>query len=158
MADPVTPDLAVEVLKVASAYDGRKPSVLQAQVWAADLTEHGVTVAEAAKAVRRFYTERPDDYVKPGHVIALTREAVSERREREHTRELLADDPTRPALGSPEAEAVKQRLRVVVENALADRNRRRALEALAVRGECPGVPHRGHAYANEPCPLNDDDE
>jgi hypothetical protein len=113
MTDPVTPDQAAEVLKIASAYDGRKPSELQATVWAADLTDARVSTVDAAQAVRRHYTDRPDVYVKPGHVIAIVREANADREERERTRRML---DSMPQVGSGPSKAGGELRRLTAEH------------------------------------------
>jgi len=107
---PVTQDQAVDILKIASAYDGRKPSELQATVWAADLTDGRVAVQDAAQAVRTWYRDNPDGYIKPGHVVAEARAVRREAVERQRTADHLALTAGRPAEGSPEAAGVLSRL------------------------------------------------
>lgn len=124
MPDRITDDQATDVLKIASVYDGRKASELQSTVWAADLGDHGITAEEAARAVREHYTERPDVYVKPGHVIAIAREWVRARNERERTAEALAIEPDRPT--GAEAAAVHARLRRIIADAVAAKKARDA--------------------------------
>jgi hypothetical protein len=140
MPDRMTTDEAVEVLKIASAYDGRQPSVLQATVWAADLGDAGVDVTTAAQALRRFYLDRPDDYVKPGHVIAIARKAARERAEQAAVRVAL-DAPDR--VQRDEAGMVK------IRQLIADAKARLAAETAAARGpdpfcKCPDPACRMH--------------
>lgn len=79
MPDPMAPDEALKILMVAAAYDGREPSELQAGLWAADLNDAGIPVVDAVQAVRQHYRDRPDTYLKPGHVIAIARELIADR-------------------------------------------------------------------------------
>lgn len=65
---------AAQVLTVAAVYDNRKPSAAAAQAWAADLD--GISVPEAAAAVREHYRANPGVWIMPGHVVAV----VSRRR------------------------------------------------------------------------------
>lgn len=126
----ITPAVAVDILKVASAYDGRKPSELQAQVWAADLTDAGVSATDAAQAIRRHYTERPDVYVKPGHVIGLMRDKIAERQERERTARALAATADRPGVLPPGE--LHRRLAEATAAALAARAAREAAQTPGV--------------------------
>lgn len=126
MADPMTPDEANNVLMVASAYDARKPSELSAGLWAADLNDAGVSATDAAQAVRQHYRDRPDTYVKPGHVIAIAREAARARADQEATRLALAG----PRPGVIPAEEGARR----VQQMLAEHRARKAAAAHAA--EC----------------------
>ena len=118
MPERITPADATDVLKIASVYDGRKTSELQSTVWAADLGDHGISAEEAARAVREHYTERPDVYIKPGHVIAIARDWARERAERERTAAFLAEAKEREI----EAKAPGPRvdLRAMVRKATED--------------------------------------
>lgn len=69
------PAEAMHVLAVAAAYDNRPPSQATATTWAYDLAD--INQAEAIDAVREHYRERPDTWIKPGHVIAIVKRARS---------------------------------------------------------------------------------
>lgn len=60
---------AVYVLAVAAAYDNRRPSRVDAQTWAYELKH--VDRDTAVAAVREHYRARPDDRIRPGHVLAV---------------------------------------------------------------------------------------
>lgn len=88
---------AVRLLAIAAVYDNRTPSQAAAQAWAADL--EGVTLAEAAAAVREHYTTSPDTWLKAGHVIAIVKRHRRDRARRTwlvELRELRRVDPDDP--------------------------------------------------------------
>ncbi|MBN6777409.1 hypothetical protein JRG19_02440 [Pseudoclavibacter alba] len=61
------------LLLAASARDGRAVRDEIAAVWADDLAD--VTVHEAQAAMREFYRERPDEWLRPGHILGEVRRA-----------------------------------------------------------------------------------
>lgn len=81
----MTPDEALQVLATASAFDERKPSRVQAIVWAEELSDTGITLDEAMAAVRAYYRANPDGRVRPGHllphVLAARRDALARARQ-----------------------------------------------------------------------------
>jgi hypothetical protein len=89
MPDRWTDDQAVDLLKLAAAYDNRQPSQMQATVWAADLSDAGVLPVDAAQAIRQHYRDRPDVYLKPGHVIAIAGEMRRARTANDGVREAI---------------------------------------------------------------------
>jgi hypothetical protein len=88
---------AIKLLAIAAVYDNRTPSQAAAQAWAADL--EGISLAEAAAAVREHYTTSPDAYLKAGHVIAVVkrrRRAESRGQWVQELRALRGVDPDDP--------------------------------------------------------------
>ncbi len=88
MIEPMDPADAMEVLAVASAFDERKPSNVQAIVWAEELTQLRISKVEACEAVRRFYRAEPDKRVKPGHLPAYVAELRRERLQQARAQEI----------------------------------------------------------------------
>lgn len=88
---------AAHVLAVCAAYDNRQPSQAAAMAWAADLGD--ITREEAVQGVRDHYRERPDEWIKPGHVIAIVKRFrrtgldQSHRLESVMLRDVDPDDP-----------------------------------------------------------------
>lgn len=154
MPDRITPAEATDVLKIASVYDGRKPSELQSTVWAADLGDAHITAEEAARAVREHYTERPDVYVKPGHVIAIARDWARERAERERTAEFLAISAAREVEVKADVESGRPRasMREAARKAAEDHEaRERAKDPNYVRQRVvPPWVRNGMRPADEP--------
>lgn len=81
---------ALRVLLVASAFDEREPSKIQASVWAEELTALGLDVDLAIEAVRRYYRENPDGRVRPGHLSRYAWQVRQERRDDARHREIEA--------------------------------------------------------------------
>lgn len=65
------PNEAMHVLAVCASYDNRVPSQATATAWAYDLADIGRD--EAVAAVREHYRNRPDTWIKPGHVVDLVK-------------------------------------------------------------------------------------
>lgn len=77
----MTPIEAAKLLAIVAVYDNRTASRIEAQQWAADLD--GISLDEAAAAVREHYTANPDTWLKAGHVIGIVK-----RRRRNESRGL----------------------------------------------------------------------
>lgn len=88
---------AADVLAVAAVHDNREPSEIAAREWALAFRAMGITAQEAAAAVRVFYIEHPDSWVKPGHLRPIV--AAYRARHREHS-------AVRAAIEAPERDGV----------------------------------------------------
>lgn len=135
----MTPDQANELLKVASVYDGRKPSELAADVWAADLSDAGVEPLDAAHAIRAHYRDQPDTWIKPGHVIALAREARRARTANDAAQAAIAAYD-RPDVVDPRTVAPR------ILQMLADARARVASRTAQAAQDAPERPGGGHGH------------
>lgn len=112
---------AVQVLAVAASYDARRASTVEAQTWAYELRD--VDLVDAIAAVREHYRVRPDDRIRPGHVLTILADRRRHRLanvSRLEAAALRAIDPD-----DPEYTAKAQR-------ALADARQRAAVDPDAV--------------------------
>lgn len=104
----MNPYEATEVLKMVARFDRRTIAGDDIKLWAAVLSQHGVSLHQAIRAVEKHYTDRPDDWIKPGHIVGIvarersTGLAHSARLEQQALASIDADDPdyTTKALGA----------------------------------------------------------
>lgn len=116
----MTPHEATEVLKMVARFDKRTIAGDDIKLWTAVLSQHGISMPQAIRATETHYTARPDDWIKPGHIVQIvTRErstglAHSARLEQAA---LALIDPDDPEYTSKALEAIRAARKAAADGA-----------------------------------------
>lgn len=102
----MTRDQIIDLLKVASAYDSRKPDSAQILAWSEAAGRAGWRFGNALNAIHEHYANSTDR-IMPGHVTALIR-ATSARPSDTPVAEVLALPAAPPASAERRAELMAQ--------------------------------------------------
>ena len=93
----MTPSEVGLLLAKLSTVDARKVTAEMADSWA-DILDRNIGLKDAWWAARQHYADRPDDYLRPGHINAAVR-LVRRRR----VRDMRAEPPPPDGLGVMES-------------------------------------------------------
>ena len=73
----MTPAQAQMLLGIAASFDNRKPSEEAAVAWSVAL--RGLRFEDCRDAIVEHYVARPDDWLAPGHIVAIVKRVRAKR-------------------------------------------------------------------------------